>query len=249
LTVNCSQCGAEIPVPADANLLQCPFCDTALVVDGGDTLFRVVIPPTINASGAADHLRRFMAGRKTVAGLDTKARIGDAEFLYFPFWAFRIITDTGERVVLEPAAPSSLQGIQGMTLPPGDSREWTDDVAADTLVIQPEVPQDTALEWMVSRLGEVQVRRTVLYHLPIFRITYEYEGRSYRAAVDGVSGQVFPADFPAKAEAPFIGVAALALAVFSIEGLVVSNLLLKAVLYGVSAVPILLLAWWISRKV
>lgn len=249
MTVKCSQCGASIPVPADVNLLRCPFCDTALVVDGGDTLFRVVIPPTINASGATDHLRRFMAGRKTVAGLDAKARIGDPEFLYFPFWAFRIITETGERVVLEPASPSSLQGIQGMTLPPGESREWTDEVAADTLVIEPEVPQSTAHQWMVSRLGEVQIRRTVLYHLPMFRFTYGFGGRSYRAAVDGVSGQVFPADFPAKAEAPFIAVAALAIAVFSIEGLVVSNLLVKAVLYGVSAVPILLLAWWISRKV
>ncbi len=249
MKVKCSQCGADIPVPADANLLQCPFCETALVVDGGDTLFRVVTPPTIHASGAVDHLRRFMAGRKTVAGLDTKARIGNGELLYFPFWAFRISTETGERVVLEPAAPSSLQGMHGVTLPPGDSREWTDEVAADTPVIQPEVPQNTARQWMESRLGEVQIRRTVLYHLPMFRFSYEYGGRSYRAAVDGVSGQVFPADFPAKAEAPFIAVAALAIGVFSIEGLVISNLLLKAVLYTVSAVPILLLAWWISRKV
>ncbi|MEN8164156.1 MAG: hypothetical protein ABFS37_08505 [Acidobacteriota bacterium] len=249
MQVRCSQCGADIPVPADAALLQCPFCDTALVVDGGDTLFRVVTPPTMNASGAVDHLRRFMAGRKTVAGLDTKARIGKAELLYFPFWAFRISTDTGERVVLEPAAPSSLQGMHGVTLPPGDSRGWTDELGADTPVVQPEVPQNTARQWMVSRLGDVQIRRSVLYHLPLFRFSYEYGGRSYRAAVDGVSGQVFPADFPAKAEAPFIAVAALAVGIFSIEGLAISSLLLKAVVYTVSAVPILLLAWWISRKV
>ena len=116
-------------------------------------------------------------------------------------------------------------------------------------MVQPEVPQNTARQWMVSRLGDVQVLRTVLYHLPMFRFSYDYRGRSYRAAVDGVSGQVFPADFPAKAEAPFVAVAALAIGVFSIEGLIVSNLLLKAVVYCVSAVPILLLAWWISRKV
>ncbi|MCK5378727.1 MAG: hypothetical protein KAJ78_04950 [Acidobacteria bacterium] len=249
MRVKCSQCGAGIPVPADTGLLQCPFCDTALVVDAGDTLFRVVTPPTINASGAVDHLRRFMAGTQTVADLDAKARIGDPELLYFPFWAFRIATDAGEQVVLEPAAPSSLQGMQKMTLPPGDTRSWTDDIGGGTPVVQPEVPQNTARQWMVSRLGDVQVLRTVLYHLPMFRFSYDYRGRSYRAAVDGVSGQVFPADFPAKAEAPFVAVAALAIGVFSIEGLIVSNLLLKAVVYCVSAVPILLLAWWISRKV
>lgn len=190
-----------------------------------------------------------MAGTQTVADLDAKARIGDPELLYFPFWAFRIATDAGEQVVLEPAAPSSLQGMQKMTLPPGDTRSWTDDIGGGTPVVQPEVPQNTARQWMVSRLGDVQVLRTVLYHLPMFRFSYDYRGRSYRAAVDGVSGQVFPADFPAKAEAPFVAVAALAIGVFSIEGLIVSNLLLKAVVYCVSAVPILLLAWWISRKV
>ena len=249
MTVKCSQCGAAIPVPVDANLLQCPFCNTALVVDSGDTLFRAVIPPTINNTGAVDHLRRFMAGTRTVANLDKKAKIGDPELFYFPFWAFRVVTDAGEKVVLEPAAPSSLQGMQKMTLPPGDTRSWTDDIAGGTPVIEPDVPQNTARQWMVSRLGEVQVLRTVLYHLPMFRFSYGYQGRSYRAAVDAVSGQVFPADFPAKAEAPFIAVAALAIGLFSIEGLIISNLLLKAVVYSISALPILLLAWWISRKV
>lgn len=249
MVVKCSQCGAENPVPADANLLQCRFCDTALVVDGGDTLFRAVTPPTIDAARAVDHLRRFMAGRKTVADLASKARIGEAELSYFPFWAFRIATESGEKVVLEPAAPSALQGIHGMSLPPGETRQWSEEIGENTPVIEPEVPQKTARQWMESRLGEVQIRRTVLYHLPMYRFAYDYRGHSYRAAVDGVSGQVFPADFPAKAEAPFFAVAALALVLFSIEGLVISNLFLKGAVFAVTSAPILLLAWWISRKV
>jgi len=249
LQVRCSQCGAGIPVPADVSLIQCPFCDTALVVDAGDTLFRVIMPPTVNTSTAVNHLRRFMAGTKTVADLDTQATIGDAELFYFPFWAFRIMTSEGEKVALEPAAPSSLQGLQGMTLPPGESRNWTPEITGSTPVIEPEIPMSTARQWLESRQGEVQIQRTVLYHLPMFRFSYGFKGRSYQAAVDGVSGRVFPADFPAKAEAPFIGVAALAIGVFSIEGLVISNLFLKGVVYALSAVPILLLAWWVSRKV
>jgi hypothetical protein len=67
--------------------------------------------------------------------------------------------------------------------------------------------------------------------------------------VDAVSGKVFPADYPAKAEAPFVGVAVLALAVFGIEGLVIQNLLLKILVYAVSAVPILGVAWLTSKKV
>ena len=117
-------------------------------------------------------------------------------------------------------------------------------------VIEPEVPADTAREWLRSRFGtEVAVRRTVHYHLPLYRTPYSYLGRTYRAAVDAISGKVFPADFPSKAESPFVLVAVLALAVFGIEGLVVSNPLVKVVVYLISAVPILGIAWMTSRKV
>jgi hypothetical protein len=95
----------------------------------------------------------------------------------------------------------------------------------------------------------VAVRQTVLFHLPLFRTPYTWRGRRYSAAVDAVSGKVFPADYPAKAEAPFVGVAVLALAVFGIEGLVIQNLLLKILVYAVSAVPILGVAWLTSKKV
>ena len=89
----------------------------------------------------------------------------------------------------------------------------------------------------------------MLYHLPLFSVTYTFKGRSYRAAVDGVSGKVFPADFPAKAEAPYMLVAVLALLVFTIEGFLIENVVLKAVAYVISALPILGIAWLTSRKV
>ncbi len=203
MAVACTQCGASFEPPAGERLLRCAYCDTALVVDGSATLYHEMMVPTIGLDQVPAHLRRFLGGTATVADLDKKADLGQPVLEYFPFWAFRIATASGDRVVLEPAAPSSLQGIQGMTLPPGESREWTDEVAGETPIVEPEVPLSTARQWMETRLGEVQIRRTVLYHLPMFRFSYSYQGKSYRAAVDGVSGQVFPADFPAKAEAPF----------------------------------------------
>ena len=69
MEIRCSQCGASQVVAADVRLLQCEFCDTALVVDGRGTLFREVLRPTVDATDSAAHMRRFMAGTKTVAGL------------------------------------------------------------------------------------------------------------------------------------------------------------------------------------
>lgn len=249
MAVACTQCGASIEPRASERLLECPYCDTALVVDGGATLIHEVMVPTVTSEQVASHLRRFLGGPATVADLDKKARLEDSQLEYFPFWAFTIARGGTEQVVLEPAAPSSLQGLQGLELPAGSTRPMRREVLGEVPVVEPEVPLETARDWLISRHGEVEVRQTVLYHLPLYRTPYSWSGRTYQAGVDGVTGKVFPADFPAKAEKPYIGVAALALIVFGLEGLIIQNLFVKLVVYLISAVPILGIAWLTSRKV
>ncbi len=249
MDVACTQCGASITVRADHRLLECPYCSTALVVDGSETLFHEVMVATIEPADTASHLRRFLAGRDTVANLDREARIEEPRLEYFPFWAFTIAGPQGDQVVLEPAAPSSLQGLQGVALPAAAVKSMSPDATADKPIVEPEVPLETAREWLIAKHGEVPIRRTVLYHLPLFRTPYSWRGSTYQAAVDGISGKVFPADFPAKAEAPYMLVAVLALAVFGLEGLIIQNVIFKAVAYLLSAVPILGIAWLTSRKV
>ncbi len=249
MSVACTQCGAAIEPRAGERLIQCPFCDTALVIDGASTLYHEVMEPTVPPAQVPAHLRRFLGGTSTVADLDRKARLGEPVMEYFPFWAFTVVGEVGERVVLQPAAPSSLQGLQGLELPAGSTRPMSRGLTGEVPVVEPEVPLETARQWLVTREGELEVRQTVLYHLPMYRTPYAWQGRTYRAAVDAVSGKVFPADFPAKAEAPFVGVAALALVIFGLEGLIIQNLFLKLVVYAVSAVPILGVAWLTSKKV
>lgn len=249
MDIRCTQCGASQAVAADVRLLACQFCGTALVVEGDGVLFHEVMLPTVDEAAAQTHLRRFMAGTQTAAGLEREAHLGSPTLEYFPFWAFTLDGEGGDRVVLEPAAPSSLQGLQGLTLPAGSTRGMSPGVTGTAEVREPEVPVATARQWLEARFPGGRLRRTALYHLPLYRVTYTYRGRTYLAAVEAVSGRVLPADFPAKAEAPFLLVTALALLVFGLEGLVVRNLLLKVLLYAVSAVPILGLAWWTSRKV
>jgi len=249
MSVSCTQCGASIEPRADERLLECPFCSTALVLDGSATLFHEMMLPTIAAEQVPAHLRRFLGGTSTVADLDRKAQLADPRLEYFPFWAFTISEGNSERVILEPAAPSSLQGLQGLELPAGTTRPMDADSAAGVAVVDPEVPAETAREWLKTRHGEIAVRKTVLYHLPLYRTPYSWQGRTYQAAVDAISGMVFPADYPSKAESPFVAVAILALVIFGIEGLLISNPLMKAIVYLVSSAPILGIAWLTSRKV
>ena len=119
MEIRCTQCGAELTVAADARLIECSYCSTTLVVDAEGVLFHEVLVPTIEAAAVPAHLRRFLAGDATVANLDRDARLGEPELQYFPFWAFTIGEGNDERVVLEPGAPSSLQGLQAIDLPAG----------------------------------------------------------------------------------------------------------------------------------
>ncbi len=247
--VACTQCGASIEPRAGERLLECPYCDTALVVDGSATLIHEVMAPTVAYEQVPAHLRRFLGGTSTVADLDRKAHLGDPKLEYFPFWAFTVTGKDGERVFLQPAAPSSLQGLQGLELPAGSTRPMKPEITGEAPVIEPEVPLETAREWLTAKLGETEIRQTVLYHLPMYRTPYSWQRKTYQAAVDAVSGKVFPADYPAKAEAPFVGVAVLALMVFGLEGLFIQNLIAKLAVYLISAVPILAIAWLTSRKV
>jgi hypothetical protein len=249
VAVACTQCGASIEPRAGERLLECPFCSTALVVDGSGTLFHEVMVPTVAADQVSAHLRRFLGGTSTVADLDRKAKLGEPLLEYFPFWAFTVAGKEGERVVLQPAAPSSLQGLQGIELPAGSTQPMKAEITGEAPVVEPEIPLETAREWLTAKLGETEIRQTVLYHLPMYRTPYSWQGKGYQAAVDAVSGKVFPADYPAKAEAPFVGVAALALVVFGLEGLFIQNLVVKLAVYLISAVPILGIAWMTSRKV
>lgn len=249
MNVRCTQCGASVEITPDVRLLACPYCDTALVVDASGSLLAVTLRPTVSAEEALGHLRRFLAGRRTAAGVDREATIDTPRLQLFPFWGFSVADAYGgDQTVLMPAAPSALQGLQGIQLPAGElAGEGA--LPPDIPVLEPEVPLRTARAWLAEQHPNAPVRRTVLYHLPLYQLTYHWRGQPYRAAVDGVSGQVYPADFPAKDETPYALVTALALIVFGIEGLLTSNPLIKIGMYAVSALPILAVAWWVSRKV
>ena len=249
MEISCTQCGANLEVAPEARLLECDYCSTALVIDGSASLFHEIMLPTIEKDAISSHLRRFLAGNDTVANLDRDADLSEPMLEYFPFWAFTVAAKSGEKVVLEPALPSALVGLQGINLPAGQTRPASKALTGAAPVHEPEIPQATALEWLHNKMGDVEIKRTILYHLPLFKIAYSFKGKSYSSAVDGVSGKVFPADFPAKAEAPYVLVAFLAVVIFGIEGLVVSNLILKFFVYLISAPPILAIAWLTSKKV
>ena len=75
-------------------------------------------------------------------------------------------------------------------------------------------------------------------------VTFEFT-----ALVEGSTGKVLATVFPEKPESPYYLVAGLGLLLFAVLGLVVANPLLKILVYSMTALPLALLAYWVTRRV
>jgi hypothetical protein len=242
--------------------LTCPYCSSSVYLDKSKVVFHWSLACTVTPEAAAANLRRWMAGNQTVKDLDRKSKVTGTTFQYFPVWYCQAGTAQGQqKVYLEPAAAISISEIKALAIPAGDLRKY--DNALDAQAVAPSVPFPAMLNWLAGRgVPAAEVREAALVHLPIYIFKYEFAGKTFTAMVEGASGKVFANLFPAKAEAPYLAVAAfstlgyLVLSAFPLIGYALDPDLglwlgLGACLAGgaVFAIPVFALAAIVSAKV
>jgi hypothetical protein len=188
-----------------------------------------------------------MAGNDTVKDLDAKSSIETVEAVSFPVWLFRIQAPGGEEVFIEPAAATAIPQLADLKLPAGELEPYRSDEEGVEAIAE-TIPLQTARGWLEQR-GHDRVSETALVRLPLWRCRYKFEGEAYQALVEASTGAVMAAVYPEKAESPYYLVAGLGLLLFTIEGLAISNPAVKLVAYLVTAIPLLLLAYWVARKI
>jgi len=243
----CTQCGGEGALESGQRFLTCRFCDARLFVDRSGVVSHYRLPRLLGADEAEAALRRWMAGDDTVKDLDSKSAIEAVEAVSFPVWLFRVRAADGEEVFIEPAAPTTVPQLADFKLPAGQLEPYQ--AEEEGIETTPEtIPLATARGWLEQR-GAGRATETALVRLPLWRCRYRFEGQSYQALVDASTGAVMAAVFPEKAESPYFLVAGLGLLLFTIEGLAISNPAAKLVAYLITAVPLLLLAYWVARRI
>ncbi len=250
MKIKCTQCGGEIEVGEGEVFLRCPFCSTAIYVDKKKVVFHYVLGSTLSMEDARKSLKRWMAGTETVKGLDEKARMVQEEFFYFPIWYFKVRKDGEEKVFTQLAASTPIVDLKDIQIPAGDLKFFDPSKYEGQTLKEPEVIYTAAVEWLAKAgVAPENVIETALVHVPIFHMKYEYAGQTYASVVEGSSGKVLSSIYPAKAEAPYYLLAALAVLLFLAEGLLVTALELKLVVYLVTAVPLVIGATLVSERV
>ena len=251
-TLQCPQCGGENELPSGVRLLACRFCDAALYVDRSGLVSHYRLPRSLDRAAAEAALRRWMAGNDTVKDLDKKASAIALAPFSFPLWMFRLRTPGGEVVMAQPAAATPEPAMADLEVPAGRLEVWRGgEEGVETVAAS--VPLETARGWLDQHAGGAakggHVTETALVEVPFWRASYDFAGRTYRALVEASTGTVVASVFPQKAESPYVLVAALGLLLFGAEGLLISDFFLRALAYAVTALPLLGLAWWVTRRV
>ncbi|MFQ5528386.1 MAG: hypothetical protein ACE5GX_19295 [Thermoanaerobaculia bacterium] len=247
--VRCPQCGGDNSLRSGESFFGCVFCETTLFLDRSGIVGHYRLPRLVDREQAGSALRRWMAGNDTVKDLDRKSKIASITAVTFPMWLFRWRHGGQESVAVEPAAPTPIPALSDLTIPAGTLAPYEGpEVGAEVMGVG--IPLETARGWVEQRgVDPETVTEVALVEIPLWRAAYEFGGERYIAVVEGSTGNVLASVYPEKSESPYVLVAILGLVLFGIEGLLIQNPVLKLVAYSFTSVPLLLIAWWVTRKV
>jgi DNA-directed RNA polymerase subunit RPC12/RpoP len=249
MDVKCPQCGAAVNVIEGQTFLTCGYCSSAIYIDRSRVVFHYILKPTLDQSGADASLYRWMAGSRTIKGLEKEAQITGREFNYFPVWYFKIMNNDAEIIKIQPAMPTPIPDIKNMPIPAGDLRFYDRKDEADPAIKQPQVLYTSALEWLSSEgVNASGITQSALVHIPLYIFHYRYGDNNYSAVVDGSSSKVMAVEFPSKSELPYLLVGVGATVLFFIEGMSMDFPGLLGI-YLITAIFVIIAATFVAEKV
>jgi hypothetical protein len=262
----CPQCAGENDIPPDGKFLECQFCGSAIYIDKSKVVNRFVIASNFNEEQAEGNLRRWMAGNFQVKDLDKLAAISAKNFYYFPLWYFKTNDAGSDKIYLQPATSTSVSEIKNVQIPAGSMKSFSKKEFDEKQFVQPDVLYDNARNWLEQTgVSQDSIAESSLVHIPFYQFYYAFGGKQYTAMVEASSGMVYANIWPAKSEVPFrllFGLSIVTFLVVSILSFVIgfaiggrgyNPLLLGEIIkvfgYGAAAVPLIILAYFIAKKV
>jgi hypothetical protein len=259
----CPQCAGENEVPIDEKFTECVFCGSAIYIDKKKIVSHFVINSNFKKEEAEGNLRRWMAGNFQVKDLDKLAQISQMSFYYFPMWYFKTDKSSGETIYLQPASSTSISEIKKINIPAGNLKVYNKKDFNESEFVAPDVLFDSAQNWLKDTGVNIDtVALSNLVHIPFYQYYYNYDGKQYTALVEASSGKVYANLWPAKSEAPFrimfalciiafflISVLALVVGAWDREAFLMTDMAVKIFGYGLASVPLILIAYFIAKKV
>ncbi len=235
MKIRCTQCGAEISIEEDAGFIQCEYCDTHLFVEVDRTVQHYNFRPRMEAGALGSVIMRHLSGME----LTRVVEVTESELVYFPFW--QITTEQGRKVII-PGAITTIESLGDVSIPAGDLKFFDPEKIPSGRIIPPETLLDGALAQFKGLNLHDEVKESALIHLPVFTVSYNYQGNSYEAAVDALSGSVYADEYPplpVRDKDRFFGLMMFAtMLVFVLEGVLIKGFGFTIIAYALTGVPL-----------
>ncbi len=205
--VKCPQCGAPLSFDAGAILVRCTYCESQVFIDRRGATLAFVYPFLVGGDQARGVFRRWTAGSRMAKDLETTAQVRKFDPVYFPVYLFRRRFGPDEKVFLEPAKMTTLPGLHGLHVPPGDMKHLDADFDLGGV---PLLPPEIGIDHYLTGMAGEPVEQSLVY-MPFYQVAYDFGGASYSAVIEGSSGEVFATDYPPRKSAMYVLVGALGL--------------------------------------
>lgn len=211
--IKCTKCGAPIKFDVGDKFVKCSYCDTQLYIDRSGAGFFYIMPFMIDQPAAQGIFKRWAAGSRTAKDLDRLAQVLSLNQAYFPVYLFKRDVNGSEKISIEPARSTMLPGLHSLKVPAGDIKIFDQNYRTDVEMLKPDMDMTAYLPKLPGTAKE-----QALLYFPLWLLKYSFNGRQYDLIIDGSSGEMFFADFPARKGAPYLLIAGAAFAVFFLEG-------------------------------
>ena len=258
----CPQCGGENEIPVDEKFIECVFCGSAIYIDKRKVVSHFVIACNFKKEEAEGNLRRWMAGNFQVKNLDSLAQISQVNYYYFPMWYFKTNAAADDKIYLQPATSTPISEIKKINIPAGSLKVFNKKDFNINEFVTPDVFFDSAQNWLKDTGVDLDsIELSNLVHIPFYQFYYNYNGKQYMALVEASSGKVYANLWPAKSEAPFRIMFGLSIVTFFIISMIAFVLgamdreflmtveFVKIFGFGLAAIPLILIAYFIAKKV
>jgi len=245
-TFNCPKCAAPVEYDVKDRLVRCKYCASEIFIDKSGAGFYYILPFAIDEEAITGMFRRWAGGSTKANDLDKYAVISGIKKSYFPVYLFKRDVEGIEKVLVEPAASTTLPGLHSLKVPAGDmvifDRNFN---VGDVNMVRPDIDMASYLPHLAGKPKE-----QALVYFPIYYIDYTFQGKSWSVTASATSGEVFSGDFPRRSSAAYMTVAAVGFIAFLAEGILATvSAGLALALIGVTILGVFASSYLVARRV
>lgn len=243
MKLRCSHCGGDVPIEEDSDFVSCSFCGVDLYVETDQTVRHYRLDYQVEERACRPYLKKHLSEME----IRDEIEIDFVRKEYFPYWTFE---NLGRKKNMICATNVPVGDMTTREMPPVKIRTIKEEKTEKEDKNETRKSIEQALAEFKGNLDVElpQEIKAALIETPFYEVGYTHLGKSYRALVDGITGETYGEEWPTSPQGVkdrVLGAFAIATcAVFTLEAALISSLWMNLIAYGITGA----IAYHLTKK-